>query len=245
MGRMFEKRKHTMFKRWDRMAKAFTRVGKEIAIAVRAGGPNPDHNPALRRAIQNARACNMPKDKVENAIAKASGEGADDYQELVYEGYAPHGVALLIETATDNPTRTIANIRNHFKKCDGSIGATGSVSYMFDKMGLFKLDPAKLEEAGIDGDELQLDLMDHGMEFWAVEEDDDGNPVIEVRCAFNDFGDLQAALEERSIDVVSSQTEWKPQNIVELDDEAIEDVLKLVDRLEQDDDVQNVFHTLA
>ncbi|MCB9667965.1 MAG: YebC/PmpR family DNA-binding transcriptional regulator [Alphaproteobacteria bacterium] len=243
MGRIFEKRKHTMFKRWDRMAKAFTRVGKEIAIAVRGGGPNPDHNPALRRAIQNARACNMPKDKVENAIAKAAGDGADDYQELVYEGYAPHGIALLIETATDNPTRTVANIRNHFKKCDGSIGSSGSVSFMFDKMGVFKVSPDGLN--GHDPDELQLDLMDHGLEEWTTDEDEDGNEVIEIRCAFNDFGSLQAALEERGIEPASSQSEWRPQNTTELGDEQIEEVLKLVDRLEQDDDVQNVFHTLA
>ncbi len=245
MGRMFEKRKHTMFRRWDRMAKAFTRVGKEIAIAVKAGGPNPDHNPALRRAIQNARSVNMPKDKVENAIAKASGEGAEDYQELVYEGYAPHGVAILIEAATDNPTRTIANLRNHFKKCNGNMGSSGSVAFMFDKMGLFKLDPAKLTEAGIDPDELQLELMDHGLEDWSEEVGENGEPVIEIRCAFTDFGMLQSALEARGIEPISSATDWRPHNTVELSDEQVEDVLKLVDRLEQDDDVQHVFHTLA
>lgn len=239
---MYEKRKHTMFKRWDRMAKAFTRVGKEIAIAVRSGGPNPDHNPVLRRAMLNARACNMPKDKVESAIAKASGDGAEDYQELIYEGYAPHGVALLIETATDNPTRTIANLRNHFKKCDGSIGGSGSVAFMFDKQALFKIDP---ESLNVDADELQLELMDNGLEDWAVEEDEDGNPIIEVRCAFNDFGNLQAALEERSITPKSTATDWRPHNTLEVSEEQLEDVLKLVDRLEQDDDVQAVFNTLA
>ena len=240
MGRMFEKRKHTMFKRWDRMAKDFTRVGKEIAIAVKAGGDNPDHNPALRRAMQNARAVNMPKDKVENAIQKAIGGGDADYQEIIYEGYAPHGVAVLVETATDNPTRTIANIRLAFKKCDGSIGTSGSVNYMFEKMGVFKLDPE-----GLDLEELELELIDYGLEQLEQDEDDDGNPLVILRCAFNDFGTLQTGIEERDIEPKSSGAEYIPQNLVELDEAQTEDVLKLIDRLEQDDDVQNVYHTLA
>lgn len=242
MGRMFEKRKHTMFARWDRMAKQFTRVGKEIAIAVKAGGDNPDHNPALRRAIQNARAVNMPKDKVENAITKAMGGGDDDYQILVYEGYAPHGIAVLVEAATDNPTRTIANVRLAFKKGEGSIGTSGSVSYMFERMGVFKLDPESIEG---DLDELELELIDYGLEQLEHDEDDEGNKLIVLRCAFNDFGNLQSGIEERGIEPKSSSSEYVPNNVVELSDEQVEDVLGLIDRLEQDDDVQNVYHTLA
>ena len=242
MGRMFEKRKHTMFRRWDRMAKAFTRAGKEIAIAVKATGPNPDNNPALRRAIQNARAVNMPKEKIENAIKKASGADAEDYQQLIYEGYAPHGVAILVETATDNPTRTIANLRLAFKKCDGNVGSTGSVAFMFDRMGVFKLDPATIE---MDLEELELDLMDHGLEQLEHDTDEDDAALLVVRCAFSDFGSLQAAIEGHGLTIKSSGSEYVPQNVMELDDEQLEDVLKLVERLEQDDDVQNVYHTLA
>lgn len=244
MGRMFEKRKHTMFKRWDRMAKAFTRVGKEIAIAVKASGPIPENNPALRRAIQNARSVNMPKDKVEAAIKKASGADAADYDILVYEGYAPHGIALLVETATDNPTRTIANVRLAFKKGNGNVGSTGSVAFMFDKQGIFKL-----KAEGHDGDELELELIDHGLEEMeriasADTEEDEGDLLV-VRCAFEDFGSMQAAIEEMGIEPISSGSEYVPQNVVELDEGQTTEVLELVDRLEQDDDVQNVYHNLA
>jgi len=240
MGRMFEKRKHTMFARWDRMAKAFTRVGKEIAIAVRSGGPNPDHNPALRRAISNARSVNMPKDKVNSAIAKASGAGATDYDELIYEGYGPHGVAMLIETATDNPTRTVANIRHHFKKGNGNLGAAGSVAFMFERQGVFRI-----AVAGRDPDELELDLIDHGLEDLERTEDDDGVAQLVIRCAFTDFNSMQVALEEREIPLVASETEFVPQTLTELEESKADEVLALVDRLEQDDDVQRVFHTLA
>ena len=240
MGRMFEKRKATMFKRWDRMAKAFTRVGKEIAIAVRDGGPIPENNPALRRAIQNARAVNMPKDKVQNAIAKASGAGATDYQELVYEGYAPHGVALLIETATDNPTRTISNIRLCFKKGNGSIGTSGSVSYMFERQGVFKL-----KAEGLDAEELELELIDHGLEELEESEDEEGSSILVIRCGFSSFGELQSAIEERGIEPISSEAEYAPTTTVSLSDEQTEEVLACVDRFEQDDDVQKVWHTLA
>lgn len=238
MGRMFEKRKHTMFRRWDRMAKAFTRVGKEIAIAVRASGPNPDHNPALRRAIQNARAVNMPKDKVQNAITKAAGGGAADYQELVYEGYGPHGIAVLIETATDNPTRTVANVRLHFKKGNGNLGSSGSVAFMFDRQGVFKVDGAALT---VDVEELELELIDEGLT--ELEELDEGK--LAIRCSFTDFNTMQSALEAREIEPISSETEYVPQNVVTLSEEQTDEVLALIDRLEQDDDVQNVFHNLA
>lgn len=243
MGRMFEKRKHKMFKRWDRMAKAFTRVGKEIAIAVKAGGDNPDNNPALRRAIQNARAANMPKDRVESAIKKASGADAADYDELVYEGYAPHGIAVLVETATDNPTRTIANLRLIFKKGNGNIGSTGSVAFMFDRQGVFKLSPE-----GHDVDELELELIDHGLvELERVDADEEAEEEAHLvaRCEFNDFGTMQSAIEQMGIEPISSGSEYMPQSMVELGDDETTEVLELIDALEQDDDVQNVFHNLA
>ena len=159
MGRIFETRKATMFARWDKMSKAFTRIGKEIAIAVKSGGPSPENNPALRRVLVNARAANMPKDKIEAAIKKASGQGAADYEIVVYEGYAPHGVAVLVETATDNPTRTVANVRSAFNKLGGNMGSTGSVGFMFKRMGVFRLNPE-----GVDQDSLELELIDFGLE---------------------------------------------------------------------------------
>jgi len=238
---MFEKRKATIFKRNARIAKAFTRISKEIVIAVKEGGPDPDANPALRRAIQNARSANMPKDKVEGAIARASGEGAEDYQTLIYEGYGPHGVAILVETATDNPTRTVANVRSHFKKGNGNMGTTGSVSYMFDKMGVFKLRPDVVQ----DREEFELEMIDHGLQSLEEDTDEDDEPVLVVRCDFNDFGDLQSAIEERGLDVKSSGTEYVPQNMIDIGDDEVEEVLSLVERLEEDDDVQNVYHTLA
>ena len=240
MGRIFETRKHVMFARWDRMAKAFTRVGKEIAIAVKQGGPLPENNPTLRRAMQNARAVNMPKDKVEGAIKRASGQGAEDYAELLYEGYGPHGVAILVETATDNNTRTVANLRMHFSRKGGNLGNTGSVSFLFQRMGAFRLNPE-----GIDADELELDMIDHGLEELGESETEDGAPVIEIRCSFNDFGQLARALEERELEPLSSESIYVPLSQIELGEEAQTEVLELIDRLEQDDDVQKVFHNMA
>jgi YebC/PmpR family DNA-binding regulatory protein len=239
---MFEKRKHTMMARWDRMAKAFTRVGKEISIAVKAGGPNPDHNPALRRAIQNARSVNMPKDKVEAAIKRASGEGGEDYEELLYEGYAPHGVPIVVMTATDNPTRTVANLRLHFKKGNGNLGTSGSVVFQFDHRGVIKMDAAKI---GMEPDELELDLIDHGLVEMEREETEDGELHLLAHCAFEDFGSLSSAIEEHGIEPISSEIEYIPQNTITLDEEQETEVLELVDKLEQDDDVQKVFHNLA
>ncbi|MED5373991.1 MAG: YebC/PmpR family DNA-binding transcriptional regulator [Myxococcota bacterium] len=240
MGRMFEKRKATMFKRWDRMAKAFTRCGKEITIAVKAGGPIPENNPALRRAIQNARSVNMPKDKIENAIKKASGDDASDYAILIYEGYAPHGVAILVETATDNPTRTVANVRMHFKKGGGNMGATGSVSFLFEHQGLFHL----ALDADRDWEELELELIDHGLESMAEDENEEGEKVMALRCAFEDFNNLSTALDELGIEPLKSETDYNPTTMTELSDEQADEVLALIDRLEQDDDVQRVFNTL-
>jgi YebC/PmpR family DNA-binding regulatory protein len=240
MGRIFETRKATMFARWDKMAKAFTRVGKDIAIAVKAGGPNPDSNPALRRAMQNARAVNMPKDKVEAAVKRASGQGAEEYEELVYEGYAPHGVMVMIETATNNPTRTVANVRSVFTKNGGNLGSTGSVAFGFKRMGVFRLDPK-----GLDADELELDLIDHGLEEIGESTSEKGEPQLVIRCAFADFGRMQTALEERGITPISAESEYVPSDTVTLDEEKATEVLKLIDKLEQDDDVQKVFHNLA
>ena len=240
MGRIFETRKATMFARWDRMAKMFTRVSKEINIAVKAGGANPDSNPALRRAIQNARTANMPKDKIENAIKKAMGAGAESYTEILYEGYAPHGVAILVETATDNPTRTVANVRMHFTKGSGNLGNSGSVAFQFKRMGVFKL-----KAEGLDPESLELDLIDHGLEELGEGTSDKGDEILIIRCAFNDFGTLQKALEERGIVPLSAESEYIAQTPMELPEDKATEVLALVDRLEQDDDVQKVFHNLA
>jgi YebC/PmpR family DNA-binding regulatory protein len=240
MGRIFETRKHTMFARWDRMAKTFTRIGKDIVIAVKSGGPSAESNPQLRRVLQNARAANMPKDKIENAIKRALGKDAEEYQELVYEGYAPHGVAILVETATDNPTRTIASIRVHFNKGNGSLGNSGSVAFLFRRMGVFRLRPE-----GLDAESLELDLIDHGLEEMGEGTGENDEAQWILRCEFSDFGAMQSALEERGIVPVSSELEYIPVTTTALDDDRARDVLALVDRLEQDDDVQKVFHTLA
>jgi YebC/PmpR family DNA-binding regulatory protein len=240
MGRIFETRKHTMFARWDRMAKQFARIGKEITIAVKSGGPDPIHNPLLRRVVQNARAVNMPKDKVEAAIKRASGKEAESYEETVYEGYGPHGVAVLVETATDNPTRTVSNIRAHFNKGGGALGSPGSVAFNFKRMGVFRLNPA-----GIDPEELELELIDHGLEEMGESTGEKGEPQLVLRCAFNDFGQLQKALEDRNITPISAESEYVASTPVELPEERATEVLKLVDRLEQDDDVQRVFHNLV
>lgn len=239
MGRIFETRKHTMFARWDKMAKAFTRVGKDIVIAVKAGGSDPHSNPALRRVLQNARSVNMPKDKVENAIKRALGKDQQDFSEILYEGYGPHGVAILVETATDNPTRTVANIRSHFHKGNGNMGSTGSVSFQFKKMGVFKLNPE-----GINQDELELELIDHGLEEMGEGTGEKGEPLLIIRCAFSDFGTLQKALEDRKIVPISAEAEWIPTTPVELPENQATEVLALVDKLEQDEDVQKVFHNL-
>jgi YebC/PmpR family DNA-binding regulatory protein len=228
-----------MFARWDRMAKQFTRIGKEIAIAVRVGGPDPATNPALRRCFQNAKSVNMPKDRVEAAIKRATGKDTTNYEEILYEGYAPHGVALLVETATDNHVRTVANVKSHFNKGGGTLGNSGSVSFQFKKMGVFKLKPE-----GINMDDLELELIDNGLEELGEGTGEHDEPVLVLRAAFSDFGHMQKALEEKGIIPITSETEWIPTTTVELPDDQAQDVLKLIDRLEQDEDVQKVFHNL-
>jgi YebC/PmpR family DNA-binding regulatory protein len=240
MGRIFETRKHTMFARWDRMAKAFARIGKEITIAVKAGGPDPIGNPLLRRVVQNARAVNMPKDKVESAIKRAAGKDAEDYEEILYEGYAPHGIAVVVETATNNPTRTVSNLRTHFNKGGGTLGNSGSVNYLFKRVGVFRLNPA-----GLDPDELELELIDHGLEEMGESTNDKDETQLVLRCAFNDFGHLQKALEDRGITPLSAESEYLPLTPIELSEAQATQVLEMVDRLEQDDDVQKVFHNLG
>jgi len=240
MGRIFEVRKHTMFARWNRMAKQFARIAKDITMAVRSGGPDPGSNPALRRIIQNARAVNMPKDRVEAAIKRASGRDATNYSQVLYEGYAPHGVALLVETATDNPTRTVAAVRNIITKNGGNLASSGSVSFLFKKMGVFRLDPA-----GIDQDDLELYLIDHGLEEMGESTGEKGEPQLVIRCAFPDFGKLQEALEARRLTPLSAEHEYISTTPTELPEAQATEVLTLIDRLEQDDDVQQVFHTLA
>ena len=239
MGRIFEVRKSTMFARWDRMAKQFTRIGKEIAIAVKAGGPDPNTNPALRRCFQNAKSMNMPKDRVEAAIKRAMGKEMENYEEILYEGYGPHGVAILAETATDNHVRTVANIKSHFNKGNGAMGTSGSVSFQFKKMGVFKL-----KNEGVNPEDLELELIDFGLEELGESTNDAGEAILVIRCAFNDFGNMQKALEEKNIATISAEVEWIPLNLIELGEEEAQEVLKLVDKLEQDEDVQKVFHNL-
>ena len=240
MGRIFETRKHTMFARWDRMAKQFARIGKEIVIAVRSGGSDPAGNPQLRRVIQNARAVNMPKDKVEAAIKRAAGKEAENFEEVLYEGYAPHGIALLVETATNNPTRTVSNVRSHFNKGGGTLGSPGSVGFLFKRMGVFRLNPA-----GLEPEELELELIDYGLEEMGESTGEKGEPQLVIRCAFADFGQMQKALEDRGITPLSAESEYIPVTPTELPEGQATEVLSLVDRLEQDDDVQKVFHNLA
>jgi YebC/PmpR family DNA-binding regulatory protein len=239
MGRIFEVRKSTMFARWDRMAKQFTRIGKEIAIAVKANGPDPAVNPGLRRAMQNAKSVNMPKDRIEAAIKRAQGKDMENFEEILYEGYGPHGVAILVETATDNHVRTVANVKAIFNKGGGALGNSGSVSFQFKKMGVFKLKPE-----GVSIEDLELELIDHGLEEMGESTTDEGVEVIVLRCAFNDFGNMQKALEEKGITPLIAEVDWIPTTTVELPEEQAQDLLKLVDKIEQDEDVQKVFHNL-
>ena len=229
-----------MFARWDKMAKNFTSIGKEIIIAVKAGGPDPKDNAALRRCFQNARSVGMPKDRVEAAIKRAQGKELVNYDEILYEGYAPHGVAILVETATDNHVRTVANVKSIFNKGGGVMGNSGSVSFQFKKMGTFKLKPQ-----GLNADELELELIDFGLEELGDSTAESGEEILVVRCGFTDFGNMQKALEEKNITPISAELEWVPSTTVPLTDEQAEDVSKLIEKLEQDEDVQKVFHNMG
>lgn len=235
MGRIFEKRKHKMFARFDRMAKTFTRIGKDIAIAVKQGGPLPENNPRLRLAIQNAKGANMPKDRVEAAIKRASSKEEKDLQEILYEGYAPHGVPLMVECATDNPTRTVANIRLHFSKNGGNMGNSGSVGFMFERKGVFKF-----ANGQINLEELELELIDAGAEDIQLEEDE-----IIVYTKFSDFGNMQKFVESKNLEAKSSDLQYIPTTTKELSEAEQDEVMECITALEEDDDVQNVYHNLA
>ncbi len=224
-----------MFARFDRMAKGFTRIGKDIAIAVKLSGPNPDNNPRLRMAIQNAKGINMPKDRVDAAIKRATAKEEKDFQEVIYEGYAPHGVPVLVECATDNPTRTVANIRLRFSKNAGNMGNSGSVSFMFERKGVFKFEPSKLNL-----DDLELDLIDGGAE--EIQRDDD---AIIIYTKFTEFGHMQKFLESRNLGAKSSELQYIPSTMKELSEADQDEVMECITALEEDEDVQNVYHNLA
>ncbi|MEM6893646.1 MAG: YebC/PmpR family DNA-binding transcriptional regulator [Bacteroidota bacterium] len=234
MGRAFEFRKARKMKRWAAMSKAFTRIGKEIVMAVKEGGPDPDSNSKLRAVIQNAKAVNMPKDNIERAIKRASDKNLGDFKEVLFEGYGPHGIAILIETATDNNTRTVANIRSYFNKCNGSLGTSGSVEFMFDHTCNFRINAE-----GVDPEELELEMIDYGAEEVFV--DDDG---ILIYAPFEHFGAIQKELEARGFEILSSGFERIPQVTKTLNEEQIADIEKLLEKIEEDDDVQNVYHTM-
>lgn len=241
MGRAFEFRKERKMKRWSKMSKTFTRLGKEIVIAVREGGPDPDSNSKLRAVIQNAKAANMPLDNVNRAIKRASSKDQEDYKELVYEGYAPHGIAVLVETATDNPTRTVADVRSYFNKTNGSLGTSGSVEFLFERKCHFKI--AKVD---LDVEEFEFEMIDYGAEevFEEHNEEDDTH-IIMLYGDFTNFGNIQKALEEKNIAILESGFERIPLNTKELNEAQQADVEKLLERLEDNDDVQNVYHTMA
>jgi YebC/PmpR family DNA-binding regulatory protein len=239
MGRAFEFRKERKFKRWTKMAVQFTRIGKDIAIAVKEGGPHPETNSKLRTAIQNGKAVNMPKDRVDAAIKRASDKDMAGYEEFVYEGYAPHGVAILVETATDNTNRTVANVRSYFTKTNGSLGKTGSLDFIFKRVSTFTFDPKDM-----DIEELELELIDFGLEDIFVEADEDGNDIAVVHATFEDFGNMQKALEEKGIELRSSKLERIPLSHAQITEEQLVDVNKLLDKLEEDEDVQAVYHNM-
>ena len=238
MGRAFEYRKATKFARWDRMAKQFTKAGREISVAVKSGGPDPDYNPALRRAVQNAKAVQMPKDRIEAAIKRASSKDAENYAEVVYEGMGPHGVAVVVETTTDNPTRTVANVRLIFRKNGGSFGTQGMHDFIFDRKGVFYLNA---DQVG-DPEEFELEYIDFGLQ--KLEKSEDESQYL-VYVDFVDFGKMQSILEENKLETNKSELQRIPNHTKELSEEQIDEVLELIDKLEQDDDVQTVFHNLS
>ena len=234
MGRAFEFRKARKMKRWSAMSKAFTRIGNDIVIAVKEGGPDPDSNSKLRAVIQNAKSVNMPKDNIDRAIKRASDKSLGNYKEILFEGYAPYGVAILVETATDNNTRTVANIRSYFNKCNGNLGTSGSVIFMFDHTCNFRI-----ENQNIDIENLEFDLIDFGVE--EVFEDEDG---ILIYGPFDSFGEIQKALESKEIQIISSGFDRIPNNLKNVNEEERSEIEKLLEKIENDDDVQNVFHNM-
>lgn len=243
MGRAFEYRKAAKMKRWSNMARVFTKVGREIAIAVRDGGADPAYNPRLRMAMQNAKTANMPKANVENAIKRASSKDAENYQEVVYEGYAPHGIAVIVETTTDNPTRTVANVRKYFNRAGGSLGTSGSVDYLFERKAIFRI-----KKENINLEDLELELIDYGLSELKVEEEIKENgekrEEILIYTEFTEFGVMQKYLESQGMEVQSSELIRLPTMQKKLSDEQAEDVIKMIDKMEEDDDIANVFHVM-
>lgn len=240
MGRAFEFRKERKFKRWTKMAVQFTRIGKDIVMAVKENGPHPETNSKLRTAILNAKAVNMPKDRVDAAIKRASDKDMAGYEEFVYEGYAPHGVAILVETTTDNTNRTVANVRSYFTKTNGSLGKTGSLDFIFKRVSTFRFDPKEM-----DIEELELELIDAGLEEIFVEANEAGEDEFVIHAGFEDFGNMQKALEEKGIEIKQAKLERIPLSYKEINEEQVIDVSKLLDKLEEDEDVQAVYHNMA
>lgn len=235
MGRAFEYRKARKLKRWGNMSRTFTRIGKEITIAVKAGGPDPDTNPRLRVLMQNAKAANMPKDTVERAIKKATDKEAGDYKEIVYEGYGPYGIAIVVEAATDNNTRTVANVRSYFTKHGGTLGTQGSLSFLFDHKSVFKVKPRE----DISLEDLELELIDYGVDEIEADEEE-----VDIYGAFEEFNNIQKYLEEHGFEIISAEFERIPNDLKEVTDEQREKIEKLLEKFEDDEDVQNVFHNM-
>ena len=236
MGRAFEYRKARKLKRWGNMSRTFTRIGKEITIAAKAGGPDPDTNPRLRQLMQNAKAANMPKDTVERAIKKATDKDAGDYKEISYEGYGPYGIAIFVEAATDNNTRTVANVRSYFTKHGGSLGTQGSLTFLFDHKAVFKVVP----KDGVSLEDLELELIDYGVD--ELEHDDEGHIIL--YAAFEESSNVQKYLEDNGYEIISTEFERIPNDVKEVTPEQREKIEKLLDKLEEDEDVQNVFHNM-
>ena len=235
MGRAFEYRKARKLKRWGNMARTFTKIGKEISIAVKAGGPDPDANPRLRVLMQNAKAANMPKENVERAIKKASSKDAGDYKEVVYEGYGPFGIAIVVETATDNTTRTVANVRSYFNKAGGSLGTTGSLSFLFDHKCVFHIKPKE----GVSVEDLELEMIDYGVDEVEADEEE-----IVLYVEFSENNNIQHHLEEAGYEIVSAEFERIPNDVKDVTPEQRASIEKLIERFEEDEDVQNVFHNM-
>ena len=236
MGRAFEYRKARKLKRWGNMSRTFTRIGKEITIAAKAGGPDPDTNPRLRQLMQNAKAANMPKDTVERAIKKATDKDAGDYKEISYEGYGPYGIAIFVEAATDNITRTVANVRSYFTKHGGSLGTQGSLTFLFDHKAVFKVVP----KDGVSLEDLELELIDYGVD--ELEHDDEGHIIL--YAAFEESSNVQKYLEDNGYEIISTEFERIPNDVKDVTPEQREKIEKLLDKLEEDEDVQNVFHNM-
>lgn len=236
MGRAFEYRKARKLKRWGNMSRTFTRIGKEITIAAKAGGPDPDTNPRLRQLMQNAKAANMPKDTVERAIKKATDKDAGDYKEISYEGYGPYGIAIFVEAATDNNTRTVANVRSYFTKHGGSLGTQGSLTFLFDHKAVFKV----VSKDGVSLEDLELELIDYGVD--ELEHDDEGHIIL--YAAFEESSNVQKYLEDNGYEIISTEFERIPNDVKDVTPEQREKIEKLLDKLEEDEDVQNVFHNM-